>query len=212
MMGRLIVLLVAVVLSAGCAGVKIKPVATQTAMIDLKTNTATEVINGISVQAKANPYAVPTAQPSVNIASFSVNFTNNSADEVDFSRDSVVLIADGKKQLRPATVEDLTTILKKDTFYLIPSPYVGYYYLEDRERGANINQFESSLPFYVEYYPEELIAASFPFGKVKTGMEVSGEIFFLADFSTFNFLELRLQPTIGSTTSTEFKLLFSVEK
>ena len=61
----------------------------------------------------------------------------------------------GGRQYRSITPERVREIVSKDTVYLIPYPYVGYYYLADQAMAAHDNAFSSSMPFYAEYHPQD---------------------------------------------------------
>jgi hypothetical protein len=103
--------------------------------------------------------------------------------------------------------------VSRDSTYLIPYPYVGYYYLEDTEEAGAINTFDSSLPFYAENHPQELLMNAFPVTSILPGARVAGRLYFGLDLPQRSSVELRVYlPGTPRSGAADFSFPFSIEK
>jgi len=123
------------------------------------------------------------------------------------------MLRDGEGRQYPAiTPERVREIVSKDTVYLIPYPYVGYYYLEDQERGASQQTMTSSLPFYAEYHPQDIFTRALPAVPVLPHSKSSGVVYFIVDLTRTDRAELLLYPDPRMQGEPRYRFPFNVEK
>lgn len=123
------------------------------------------------------------------------------------------LLKDGDgRQYRSINPEQVREIVSKDTVYLIPYPYVGYYYLEDHKRASHEDAFSSSLPFYAEYHPQDIFTRALTEEPILKGSKVSGVVYFIADLEKSDYAEVLVFR--DGTTSGEplLKFPFAIKK
>jgi hypothetical protein len=147
------------------------------------------------------------------ITSLKVEITNGGESEIVYDNDSFIMVDGDNRQYFAVTPEKVRQMLAKETYYLLPYPYVGFYYLEDYEKAAFKNSTNTSLPYYYELYPEELFVKALPPGPIIPKAKVGGLVYFQADLYTlksFRFLVYRK----GSSKSAppEFAFPFRVSK
>jgi len=150
------ILVVSILLLCSACSVSVSPIATPTGIINPEDNSLTETHDGVSFTVKLDQLSFGPYQQVDNITSFHVNINNQTESQISFPS-SAFLLKDGNgRQYRSITPERVREIVSKDSVYLIPYPYVGYYYLEDQARVAYQDTFSSSLPFYAEYHPQDI--------------------------------------------------------
>ena len=110
----------------------------------------------------------------------------------------------------PAKVKELLT---KDTFYLIPYPYVGFYYLEDYEKSTYTNRQSSNFPYYYEVHPEEIFSKAFALGPIIPQANVTGLVYFKLDPAEHKQLKLQVyKKGTPKTAPADFTIPFAVQK
>lgn len=207
---RLTITLAVLLLAAGC-GVKVVPQPTATARLDPAAGALTEIHAGIAVTVRLDQLSVQPYQMIDNLSSFHVTVDNRSGEQLRIAGD-LFLLRDGEgRQYRTVAPEQVREIVGRDTVYLIPYPYVGYYYLEDQERDAFGQTLASALPFYAEYRPQDIFTRALPAGPVLPGSKVSGVIYFLADPSRTDRVELLLYPDAAMQGEPRYRFPFRVE-
>ncbi|TYP00330.1 hypothetical protein EDC39_101497 [Geothermobacter ehrlichii] len=148
-----------------------------------------------------------------NITSFRVVIDNRTGREISVPLDSFVLIDDQGHQYRPIRPEKIQEIVKKDANYLIPYPYVGYYYLEDREKSAQYDTFQSNLPYYTQNYPQDIFTQALPEEPVLPEAKIAGLVYFVVDLTGKKSFELRVYlPDEERRSEPDFRFPFVVEK
>lgn len=148
-----------------------------------------------------------------NIASFKVTLDNQGAQDILIPLESFVLIDDDGHQYRPLAPEKIQTIVKKDSNYLMPYPYVGYYYLEDKEKSAQFQSFESARPFYAENHPQDIFTQALPVDAILPGAKISGLVYFVVELTNKKSFELRLYlPGTSTSGEADFRFPFNVVK
>jgi hypothetical protein len=150
------------------------------------------------------------------ITSLQVEINNQGESEVAFDNDSFLLLEENGTQYFAVTPEKVRQMLTKESYYLLPYPYVGFYYLEDYEKSAFKNSTDttrSSLPYYYEMYPEDLFAKALPMGTVIPKAKVSGLVYFQADMGRLKSFRLQVYGK-GSSKSAppDFVFPFKVVK
>ncbi len=212
MIKHLIVPLLAALFLGGC-GVTVVPRPTASAVLNPSDNSLSEEKAGVVVSARVQDLEVAPYRMVDNLTSFHVTVSNQTDQEISLPLDAFLLIDETGNQYRPIEPGNIQGIVSKDSQYLIPYPYVGYYYLEDKEKSAFFNTFESSLPFYAENYPQDIYTQALPAGSVIPGATISGLVYFVIDLYLHSGVELRAYlPGTPSTAPPDYAFPFSIEK
>ena len=212
-MKRIWILTLMTSLLLGGCGIAVIPQSTATARVDQTNQSISETKAGITVTARVQDLEVAPYLLDNNLTSFELTLANGTDHQVRIPLESFLLVDNAGRQYRPVEPERLQEILKQNSPYLIPYPYVGYYYLEDIEKATEARGFESSLPYYAENHPQDALAGSLPAGTIVPGASVSGTIFFLIDLTDKKSVELRgYLPGTSLSSSPDFTLPFSIEK
>lgn len=211
-MKRLSCLCLCVLLLVGC-GVKVVPKPTATALLDPATNALSWSAKGVNLSVKLVDQDVARTQMIDRVASFSVTAANLTGKELTLPLSSYLLVDDQGNQLRPITPEELLRIVSRESFYLIPYPYFGYYYLEDRAKLSSFNTMTSPLPYFPENHPQAILIEAVPTAAIVPGAKVSGLVYFLVDFDKIQQIEFRVYlPGADTSAAPDFSFPFSVEK
>jgi archaellum component FlaG (FlaF/FlaG flagellin family) len=160
MIRSLILMPLVALLLAGCASVKVVPELTGSGSVNAADNSQTIKSNGVEVSARADETAINSYNLDATVTAFHIAIKNTTDNEISFDDDSYLLVDESGLQYSLLTPEKVRTMLKKDSYYLIPYPYVGYYYLDDYEKTNAYNRMNSSLPYYYELYPQDLFTQS----------------------------------------------------
>ena len=211
-MKRLSCLCLCVLLLVGC-GVKVVPKPTATALLDPATNALSWSAKGVNLSVKLVDQDVARTQMIDRVASFSVTAANLTGKELTLPLSSYLLVDDQGNQVRPITPEELLRIVSRESFYLIPYPYFGYYYLEDRAKLSSFNTMTSPLPYFPENHPQAILTEAVPTGAILPGAKISGLVYFLVDFEKKQQIEFRAYlPGADTSAAPDFSFPFSVEK
>lgn len=175
---------------SGCASVKIVPEQVEHGTINTADNTQAITKNGVEIRAGASETAINSYNLEGTVTAFTISIRNNSPGEVSFGEDSFYLVDEQGLQYALLTPEKVRDIIKKDSYYLMPYPYVGFYYLEDFQKTSFYNRYNSSLPYYYELYPQDLFTKSLPFTPVIPNMKVEGLAYFKIDMSAHQQVKL----------------------
>jgi hypothetical protein len=168
-------------LITGCASVKVIPEQVPAGVINLKDNSQTISRDNLFITVSVADTDMVNYNIEGMVASFNVDIRNVSDSEVVFDKESFVLIDSNQRQYYPLTPERIKEMLAKDTYYLLPYPYVGFYYLEDYERAQFKNSTSSNLPYYFELYPQDLYTKALPVDSIIPKAGISGLIYFHVD-------------------------------
>ena len=141
MKNRLLMVLILSLMVAGCSSVKLVPEQVNNGRINLADNSQTVSNKGIEVFARADETGINAYNLESTVTAFSISIKNNTEAEIAFAEDSFVLIDDKGLQYSLLTPEKIRDMLKKDSYYLMPYPYVGFYYLEDYQKTNFYNRF-----------------------------------------------------------------------
>jgi len=174
-------ILLVMALITGCASVKAIPEQVPGGVINSKDNSLTITKDNLVITVAVADTDMVNYNIDAMIASFNVEIRNNGASEVIFNKESFVLIDSNQRQYYPLTPERIKEMLAKDTYYLLPYPYVGFYYLEDYELAQFKNSTSSNLPYYFELYPQDLYTNALPFDPIIPNAGIRGLIYFQAD-------------------------------
>ena len=187
----LILMSIVALLLAGCSSVKIVPELTANGRVNTADNSQTITSDGVEVTARVDETAINSYNLDGTITAFYISIRNTTDKEINFGDDSYVLVDESGLQYSLLTPENVRSMLKKDSYYLVPYPYVGFYYLEDYEKTNAYNRFNSALPYYYDLYPQDLFTKALQTTTVIPGMKVEGLTYFKIDptaHSTFKLL------------------------
>jgi hypothetical protein len=209
-MSHLITVLTLLLCSA--CGVNVAPIATPTSTINSEEKSITETRGEVAFTVKLDELSVGAYPMVDNITSFHVTIDNGTKEQISFPPQSFLLKDGDDRQYRSVTPERVREIVSKDTVYLIPYPYVGYYYLEDQAMVTHADTFSSSLPFYAEYHPQDIFTRALTDQPILKTSKVSGLIYFIADLERTNYAELLVFPNQEVSGEPLATFLFSIEK
>ncbi len=196
----------------GCS-VTVVPRPVPTGTIDLAQRSLTLSGKGVTATVRVQDLEYAPYRLVENITSFHLTLRNDGSTPLSLPPESFVLLDDQGMQYRPVTAEKVKEIVGRDSAYLIPYPYVGYYYLEDTQRSAFHNTFTSELPFYAETHPQDIFTEALPAGPILPGAQIAGLLYFVVDLTTKTGVELRLYlPGTPETSAPDLHFPFSVEK
>lgn len=182
----------ATTLCSACSPVLVSPIATPTGKINPTDQSITETRGGVAFTVKLDALSVST-QPTIDsIAAFHVTVANQTGETISFSPQAFVLRDGDGRQYRSVTPEAVREIVSRDTVYLIPYPYVGYYYLEDQLRMSQADSMSSELPYYAQYHPQDLFTRALPEGPIIGQSKVSGVVYFIVELEETTRVDLLL--------------------
>jgi len=206
------ILVVSILLICSACSVSVSPIATPTGIINSEEKSLTETNDGVSFTVKLDQLSVAAYELVDNITSFHVNINNQTESPISFPSTAFLLKDGNGQQYRSITPERVREIVSKDSVYLIPYPYVGYYYLEDQARVAYQDTFSSSLPFYAEYHPQDIFTRALTEEPVLKNSQASGVVYFIADLERTNYAELLIFPNLEASGEPLLKFPFAIEK
>jgi hypothetical protein len=193
-------ILIALTILAGCS-IKIVPEPVSSGMINEKERSITLTKDSTVVTiAPVDPDMLNYNLESM-VASFIVEIQNNGDKEISFDNESFILIDSNKRQYYSLTPEKMRQMLAKDTYYLLPYPYVGFYYLEDYERAAFKNSTNTNLPYYFEIRPQDIYTKSLPYEAIIPGARIKGLVYFNVDLETLTSFRINLYAKGASKSS-----------
>jgi len=205
-------LVVSILLLCSACSVSVTPIATPTGTINPEEKSLTETHDGVSFTVKLDQLSVAPYQNVDNITSFHVNINNQTEKQISFPSRAFLLKDGNGRQYRSITPERVREIVSKDSVYLIPYPYVGYYYLEDQARVSYENTFSSSLPFYAEYHPQDIFTNALTEEPILKASSASGVVYFISNIEQSNYAELLVFPDQEASGDPLLKFPFAIEK
>lgn len=180
-MKKYLVLLLSVLFFAGCASVKFIPEPVTGGTINEKDNSQSLSRDQITITARSGESQTLAYNLDEPVSSFFVVVENQTDSEVAVESDSFLLVDNDGRQYFPLTPEKLKEIISRNTYYLMPYPYIGFYYLEDYEKSAFYNKFNSDRPYYYEVYPQDIYTKALPTGTVIPNARIAGLVYFRID-------------------------------
>ncbi len=176
-----IIIFVATVFS-GCT-LKVIPEQVNGGVINEKERALSITKDSITISVKGDDSELYSYNLDGNIYSFSIVIDNQSDKEFVVSNDSFLLVDNDGRQYSPLTPDKVKEIITKDSYYLIPYPYVGFYYLEDYQKSSFYNTFSSQLPYYYEMYPQDIYTKALTNGNIIPKAKVIGLLYFRIDLN-----------------------------
>lgn len=213
MKSGLIIISLLSILATGCSSVKIVPEQVNNGRVNAADNSQTVINKGIEVTVRADETGINAYNLESTVTAFMLAIKNGSESEIAFNEDSFVLVDDKGLQYSLLTPQKIRDMLKKDSYYLMPYPYVGFYYLEDYQKTNFYNRFNSSLPYYYELYPQDIFTKSLPMTTIIPGMKIEGLAYFKIDPSVHRNIKLLVFRKGASKSSPpDFSFPFNVVK
>lgn len=210
---QLIPLLLILTLVAGCGGITIIPRPDAQGQINAQDLSITQTSEQVSVTAKVMDLEVRPYQMEQNICSFMLLVRNDRDKKIYLPAERFILSDSKGNQYRPVSPEKIREIVADLDPYLIPYPYVGYYYEGDAERARIRNEFNSEVTYFPTKNPQNIALEALPDGKVEPGKQISGLIYFLADLRTMEGFTLEGSAVLSKgVKSGDFIFPFSVVK
>ncbi|SNB45613.1 hypothetical protein [Geobacter sp. DSM 9736] len=207
------ILLLLLLLNIGCARLQVIPEPGDGAVLNQAENSQSITRDGITMTAKNADINMFSYNLEGTVSAFSVVIDNGTEAEVAFSADSFLLLDNDNRQYYPLTPEKVKEILSRDSYYLIPYPYVGFYYLEDYERSSFYNRFNSSQPYFYEIYPQDIYTRALPSGTIIPKAKVSGLLYFRIDLNEKKSVKLlAYKPGTPKSAPPDFVFPFRVTK
>jgi hypothetical protein len=205
------ILFLALLLS-GC-GVQVVPRTSAQILLGADKETVTATENGLTLSAKVQDLDFGPYTGGNNITAFYVKITNNSKEELSVPLAAFLLFDQDRKIYRPLESDRVTALTRQEANYLIPYPYVGFYYLQDSTDFDYATQSASSLAYSPQKTPVSAEAYALPVGLIPSGAHIAGLIFFNIDLYEEKFVDLTLQlQGDGNVPETKFSFLFDVVK
>ncbi|AMV72279.1 lipoprotein [Desulfuromonas carbonis] len=202
-----------ILLLSGCGITVVPRPQNSDALVNPADRSITETRNGLEISARVQELGVGSYQVGENITSFYLVVVNHRQQEVTVPLESFYLVDAGGTQVRPLPPQNVLATLDRQSDYLIPYPYVGYYYLEDSRWADSTDTMGSSLPYYATNHPQELLDEALPVTPVLSGARVAGMVYFPVDLATKKSIELRVYlPGTSISGPPDFTFPFSIEK
>jgi hypothetical protein len=206
-----LLLLLVITLISGCA-VRIVPEQVPTGVINQKERSITMAKDGVVISVSPADTDMVNVSIEGMITSFNVEIENNSGIEALFDSESFILLDADRRQYFQLTPEKIRQMLVKDAYYLLPYPYVGFYYLEDYEKAEFRNSTGSNLPYYFEVNPQDIHSRALPIAPLIPGAKTKGLVYFNADLSTLkSFSILVFRKGTQKKGGADFTFPFRVE-
>jgi len=203
---------IAAVFCTACGSVTINPIASPSGKVNLPDQSITERRDNVAFTVRHDALSVSNNPMTDTVSAFHVTIDNQTDKQVSFPPQVFVLKDSDGQQYRSISPDRVKEIISKDTVYLIPYPYVGYYYLRDQLVASQSDALSSELPFYAEYHPQNIFARALPEEPVLERSKVSGNVYFLVDLAKTTRADLLLFPDVGTTGEPLAIFSFSVEK
>jgi hypothetical protein len=199
-------------LLSGC-GVHVVPRTTAQISLGADKETVTATDNGLILSAKVQDLDFGPYTGVNNITAFYVKITNNSQEERSVPLAAFLLFDQDRKIYRPLESDRVTALTRQETNYLIPYPYVGFYYLQDSTDFDYSTQSASSFAYSPQKSPVSAENYALPVGSIPSGANIAGMLFFNIDLYGKKFVDLTLQlQSEGNVPETKFSFLFDVVK
>ncbi len=200
-------------LLTGCGGIVVIPSPGSLGQINAQDLSITQVNEQVTVSAKVMDLEVRPYQMKQNICSFMLTVKNDRDQKIYLPAERFILSDSKGNQHRPVSPEKIREIVADHDPYLIPYPYVGYYYEGDAERARIRNEFNSEVTYFPTKDPRNITLEALPDGKVEAHKQISGVIYFLADLRTMEGFSLEGSAVLSKgVKSSDFIFPFSVVK
>lgn len=199
-------------LLSGC-GVQVIPRTSEQISLGVDKETVVAEENGLTLSAKVQDLDFGPYTGVNNITAFYVKVTNNSEKERSVPLAAFMLFDQDRKLYRPLESDRVAALTRQEATYLIPYPYVGFYYLQDSAEFDYTTQSAKSLSYSPERMPVSAESYALPVGSIPSGANIAGMLFFNIDLYDKKFVDLTLQlQSDVNIPETKFSFLFDVVK
>lgn len=197
---------------AGCS-LKVVPQPVPQGVINPADNSQTITRDGIAIKVANSDREMVSYSLDGTVTAFDVAIHNQTDREAGFGVDSFILLDDQNRQHLPLTPERVKEIVSRDSYYLIPYPYVGFYYLEDYERASSYTETGSQLPYYYEVYPQDIYTRALSADTVIPGARAEGLVYFRVDLAATREMKLLVfRKGTSKSSPPDFTFPFTVSK
>ncbi len=186
---KFLLMFIGLALLPACA-LKVIPQPIEAGIINAADNSQRVSKGGIAITARVADTELSSYNLEGTVTAFAVQIDNQTSSEVSFENDSFLLLDDQARQYFPLTPEKVKEMLDKDSYYLIPYPYVGFYYLEDYEKSSFYNTYNSQLPYFYEVYPQDIYSKALQSGSIIPKAKVVGLVYFKIDLNGKKVIKL----------------------
>lgn len=210
-MKNLLLILAFIVPIAGCS-IKVVPQPVESGKIN-PDQTLTVTKNSIAMTVGNDQPVLYSYNLDEGVTAFSVVIANESDKEFTFNVDNFVLTDNEGNQFSPLTPDKVREMISKDSYYLIPYPYVGFYYLEDYEKASAYNEAQSQQPYFYELYPQDIFTRALAGTTIIPKAKVNGLLYFKIDLPTRKGVNLLFfRPASSKSAPPDFVFPFAVRK
>lgn len=202
-----------VILFSGCTSVRVVPEKVANGRVNAADNSQTITLNGVEATARIDDSGINSYNLEGTVASFHITIKNGTEGEIAFNDDSYLIVDESGLQYSILTPDNIRTMLKKDSYYLVPYPYVGFYYLEDYEKSNAYNRSSSALPYFYDLYPQDIYTKALPAATIIPGMKIEGLLYFKIDPSVHNSFKLLVfRKGVSKSSPPDFSFPFKTVK
>jgi hypothetical protein len=199
------------ILTAGCS-LKVVPVPVESGVIDEKHFSQTVTRNNISITAGSAQSQLYNYNLDGAVSAFSVVVNNLGSTELPVDTGMFLLVDNEGNQYFPLTPDKVKEIISRDSYYLIPYPYVGFYYTEDYEKSTFYNTFTSEKPYYYEVYPQDIYTKALPGGTLIPKAKMAGLVYFKIDLNGKKDVKLLIfKPGTSKSSPADFTFPFKIQ-
>lgn len=212
-MKRYLALLLSILALTGCASIKFVPEQVSGGTINEKENSQTITSGGVAITARSADSQTLAYNLDEPVSSFFVVVENQTDSELAMDADSFVLVDSERRQYFSLTPDKLKEIVSRNAYYLMPYPYVGFYYLEDYEKSSFYNRFTSDRPYFYEVNPQDIYTKALPAGTIIPKAKVAGLVYFRIDIQDKKGVTLLVyRKGTPKSASADFSFPFKIVK
>lgn len=212
MKSAILSLIAGMIFISGCS-LKLVPQPVESGVVNSAEKSQTISKDNVSITARGADTELQSYNLESTVTAFAVIIDNQTEKEVSFKPDSFLLLDDENNQYSPLTPEKVKEIISKDSYYLIPYPYVGFYYLEDYEKSSFYNTFNTKLPYFYEVYPQDIYTKALPAGVIIPKAKAGGFVYFKIDLSGKKGVKLLVFRNGGpKSAKPDYTFPFNIEK
>lgn len=212
-MGKWLLPLLTLLLLTGCGGVTVIPSPDAAGQINAQALSITQTHDQVTITANVQDLEVRPYQMNQNICSFMVLVRNDRDRKIYLPAERFILSDTKGNQYRPVSPEKIREFVAQKDPYLIPYPYVGYYYEGEMARSRMDNAMSSETTYFPTKNPQKIELEALPDGRVEAGKQISGLIYFFADLRTMEGFTLEGSAVLAKDVkSADFVFPFKVVK
>lgn len=199
-------------LLSGC-GVQVIPRTSAQISLGADKETVTSTENALTLSVKVQDLDFGPYTGENNITAFYVKIINNGQEERSVPLAAFMLFDQDRKVYRPLEPDRVTALTRQEANYLVPYPFVGFYYLQDSAEFDYEMQSASNLAYSPQKSAVSVESYALPVGAIPSGAYIDGMLYFNIDLYDKKNVDLTLQlHGEGNIPETKFSILFDVVK